>query len=112
MKCFKVLMVALDREASERKDPAAKAYLAKISTVNFIATLLMLYDLLPHLSRLSKVFQKSSLNFSELQSALDTAITSVEQLQNRPGPNEIQLEDFLVSINFKVSNLPAKLEMW
>lgn len=98
MKCFRAVLVALGREATERKDPAATAYLGKISTLKFVTSLCMFYNLLPHLSRLSKV--------------LDTAITSVQQLQDRPGPNENQIEDFLKSIDLKFSDLRAKIQTW
>ena len=66
MKCFKAVLVAFGREATERKDIVAKAYLQKTSSLKFVASLCMFSDLLSHLSRLSRVFQKSTLNFSEL----------------------------------------------
>ena len=110
--CFPALIVALSREASERKDAAAKAYLAHISKVEFVASLLMLQDLLPHLTRLSKVFQKSSFNFSDLQPALDVAMASVEQLRIMPGSNEQQLEQFLESANLTIRDLDLKRRRW
>ena len=112
MKCFKAVLVAFGREATERKDIVAKAYLQNASSLKFVASLCMFSDLLPHLSRLSRVFQKSTLNFSELQPALDTALMSVEQLQARPGPTEDQIEDYLESVDLKISDVPSKLLMW
>ena len=50
------LFISLDREASENNEPTAHGLLKFMKTYKFVACAYLLSDVLPHLSRLSKIF--------------------------------------------------------
>ena len=52
------LIVSLDREDSERGEPIESGLLRFVKTYNFVATAHLLHKVLPHISRLSLIFQK------------------------------------------------------
>ena len=56
---FPSLLVSLDREASENAVPTAHGLLKFMKCYKVIASTYTLSDVLPHLSRLSKIFQKA-----------------------------------------------------
>ena len=68
------LLVSLDCEASENSEPTAHGLLKFIKCYNFVACAYLLSDVLPHLSRLSRIFQKQDVDFSLVQPCLKTAI--------------------------------------
>ena len=49
--------VSLRREAAERNEPMVDGLCRQMSKFNFVATLYLLCDVLPHICRLSRVFQ-------------------------------------------------------
>ena len=55
---------ALAEEAEVRKCPGAKGLYTFCATYGFVAAVYLQADVLPHLARLSKVFQKANVNFS------------------------------------------------
>lgn len=57
--CLPALVASLEREASERADATAAGLAMFVKTTNFVASIHMMSDILPHLSRLSKSFQVS-----------------------------------------------------
>ena len=58
------LLVSLDREASENDEPTAHGLLKFMKGYKFAACAYLLLDVLPHLSRLSKIFQKQNVDLS------------------------------------------------
>ena len=58
---------ALAEEAEHRRCPAAKGLYTFCATYRFVAAIYLQADILPHLSTLSKVFQRSNVNFLHLQ---------------------------------------------
>ena len=55
--CLPALISSLEREASERSDATAAGLAMFVKNTNFIASIHMMSDVLPHLSKLSKTFQ-------------------------------------------------------
>lgn len=58
--CLPALITSLEREASEQSDATAAGLSLFVKNPNFIASIYMMSDVLPHLSRLSKSFQVQS----------------------------------------------------
>ena len=54
---------ALAEEVGNRKCPTAKGLYSFLATYRFISTLHLQADVLPHLARLSKLFQKDDVMF-------------------------------------------------
>ena len=103
--CFASMTAAFSREASQRKDPAAKAYLNSISNVHPVASLLICFVI---------CYPMSKLNFSDLQPAIDTALGSVDQLRITitTGQNGQSLEELLTFANITVQDLAGKTRRW
>ena len=80
---FKSLIVYFDQEVAEHNDPIAKGLVTQISSYSFLAITHMLYDVLSELTRLSKIFQKESLDFSIIGPSVDATIASIS---STPGP--------------------------
>ncbi len=68
------LLVSLDREASEKGEPIATGLLKFMKTYKCVACAYLMSDVLPHLSRLSKIFQKENVDFSLIQPRLQSTI--------------------------------------
>lgn len=58
---------ALAEEAEIRKCPTAKGLYTFCGTFRFVASVYLQADVLPHLARLSKVFQKAHVNFLHIK---------------------------------------------
>ena len=71
------LITSLDREASERGEPIASGLLRFVETYNFVATAHLLHKVLPHISRLSLIFQKEDVYFTLLRPCLVATISAV-----------------------------------
>lgn len=71
------VIVSLDREASKRGEPIASGLLRFVKTYNFVATAHLLHKVLPHISRLSLIFQKEDVDFTLLRLCLDATISTV-----------------------------------
>ena len=61
------VITSLDREASERGEPIASRLVWFVKTFNFIAMAHLLHKVLPHISRLSLIFQKEDVDFTLLR---------------------------------------------
>ena len=61
-RCLPLVLVSLDREASERHDAQALGLPTFLKKANFVATLLLLCDILPPLASLSRSLQRQDLN--------------------------------------------------
>ena len=91
--------LSLDREASERSEPTATGLLRFIRTYNFVASLSLFADVLPHLSKLSRTMQNSSFDFSILQPVIDSCIHSIESQQTTPGRYWSEVDDLLINLS-------------
>ena len=52
----------------------------------FIATLMLISDVLSHVTRLSLLFQKEKIDFSQVQILVQFCIEAVQELARKPGP--------------------------
>ena len=61
---IKCTLASLEREASERHDARALGLATFVKSYKFVATLLMLSDILPPLANLSRAFQRKDLDYT------------------------------------------------
>ena len=61
------LLCSLEREASERSDPAAMGLSTLCKTYMFIATLLFMSDIHSHVTKISLLFQSENVDYSQVQ---------------------------------------------
>ncbi len=54
-------------------------------------------DVLPHLSRLSKIFQKENVDFSLILPCLQSTIDTISVYEHTDGPNLLKVENILTS---------------
>ena len=91
------LLVSLDREESQNREPTAYGLLKFMKSYKFVACSYLLSVVLPHLSRLFKIFQKQNIDLSLVQPCLKSAIDSIKQYQTTQGPNMSRLEQVLAT---------------
>lgn len=80
------LLVSLDREASERTDATAVGLVTLCRMYMFIATLMLMSDILSSINNLSLIFQMETVDFSKVKPLVESCIKSVKNLKTRPGP--------------------------
>ena len=80
------LLVSLDKEASEQMDATALGLVTLCKTYMFIATLMLMSDILSHVNKLSLMFQMESIDFSTVKPVLESCIKEVKNLKTNPGP--------------------------
>ena len=68
------LLCSLEREASERSDPTAMGLAKLCKTYMFIATLLLMSDILSHVTKISLLFQRENIDYSQVQQLVGTCI--------------------------------------
>ena len=81
------ILVSLDREASENGEPTAHGLFKFMKCYKFVACLYLLSDVLPHLSCLSRIFQKEDVDLSLVQPCLKTTIDAIKEYMHCPEPN-------------------------
>ena len=91
VRCLPSILVSLDREASENGEPTAHGLFKFMKCYKFVACLYLLSDVLPHLSRLSRIFQKEDIDFFLVQPCL------IKEYMHCPGPNLSKVDDVLVT---------------
>ena len=96
-KVLPAVIASLEREAEERGEALAVGLCKVVQKYNFIATLYMMCDALPKVSRLSRIFQLSAIDMSELHSHVQTTVASLDSLNSHPGENFNQLDSDLLS---------------
>ena len=69
--------------------------LRAVKSYNFVATLYLLSDVLPHLSSLSLVFQRVSLDLCIVEPEVAATIATLKNLRHQAGPYLRQLDDQL-----------------
>lgn len=91
------LLVSLDREASERGEPTALGLLRFVKSYKFVACAHLLADVLPHLGRLSRIFQKQNVDLTLIQPCLKVTIDSIKQYKDHPGPHLSKVREVVTS---------------
>ena len=86
MQCVDHLPLYYLAEASERADPTAVGLLTLCKTYKFVATLMLMSDILSHVNKLSLLFQMETIDFSTVNSLVETCIKEVKKLKSNPGP--------------------------
>ncbi|XP_041377598.1 zinc finger protein 862-like [Gigantopelta aegis] len=112
--CLKSVYTSLDREASERHDCQAEGLLHFTTKYNFLATLCFLGDVLPPLTILSRVFQRTELDFACMKSHLQGTAAAIRcKLDACPGKLLKSIRekmDELIPIQDKLSAVTDKQE--
>ena len=93
--CFPSVLASLEREASERHDAQALGLSSFMETYKFLATLLMLCDILPCMACLSKAFQKQDLDYTLIKPLISGSIATLNNLKTSPGEHFLSLDKFL-----------------
>ncbi|XP_078581210.1 zinc finger protein 862-like [Branchiostoma floridae x Branchiostoma japonicum] len=94
-KTFAAVVMSLEREATERSEAAARGLALFLKDFKFCATLMMMSDILPKLTKLSKVFQRKDVNFSDIHDRVGDTIDGLMKLKQTPGENFSGLDGFL-----------------
>ncbi|XP_006813061.1 zinc finger protein 862-like [Saccoglossus kowalevskii] len=92
---FASVLMSLDCEGEERSDAKAVGLQNLMSSWRFIATMLLMCDLLPHVSRLSKAFQASEFEYSSMKPLVRSTITTITDMKHNDGENLQQLPDLI-----------------
>ena len=90
--CYTSVVFSLHREAEQRSDAKALGLSNLISEYRFVCTMLLLCDVLPHITYLSKAFQIADSDYSIIARMLSTTLQSLETLQHTDGSNLAGLE--------------------
>ena len=83
---LKSLVTYFEQEYAENNDPIAKGLVTRVSSYKFFAITHLLYDVRSELIRLSKIFQKESLDFSAITPSVNAAVASITAMGSHPGP--------------------------
>lgn len=92
------LIASLEREASERTDATAAGLAMFVKSPFFLCAIAMLLDTLPHLNRLSKLFQKTSIDFSMVDTLVSSTQLVLTNLLDNPGPNTKDIATYFNSL--------------
>ena len=103
---FPAVCVSLSREAKERGDALAVGLSNVVRKYDFVASLYMMCDVLPVVSRLSCVLQSSYIDLSQLHSLVSCTIEALELLCVSTGPRmntlDADLENSLAQCEINV----------
>ena len=97
IRTFPSILVSLDREASEKGEATAHGLLSFMKCYKFVATTYLLSDVLPHISRLSRIFQKENVDLTLIQPCLQTTIDAIKDYKDNTGPNLRKLDNVLAT---------------
>ena len=75
------LIASLEREATERSEPAAVGLVKFVKTHYFVGCCYLLNKVLPHISRLSLIFQQEDIDLSLIKPALESTLASIEEVR-------------------------------
>ncbi len=92
MRILPAVIASLEREASERGEAIAVGLSRVVQTFKFIATLYMMCDVLPKVARLSRIFQLSAIDLSQLNAHVSVTVQSLNELINHSGDNFSKLK--------------------
>ena len=108
VKILPAVITSLEREAEERGQALAVGLCKVVKKYTFIATLYMLCDILPTISRLSCIFQSSTIDLSALDNLVSSTIESVQLLCSQAGNFARKLDSDLLSslVPFSIHHSP------
>ena len=72
------VLATLAEEADLKKDPVARGLYTYCATYRFVAAVHLQADILPHLARLSKLFQKENVNFMAIKNHVSCHVFSTD----------------------------------
>ena len=75
-------------------------------TYNFVACTLLLADILPHLNRLSLLFQNQCVDLTLIQPCIEATKESIQQYRDNPGPHMTTIESVISASDLKEFNIP------
>ncbi|XP_071949126.1 zinc finger protein 862-like [Antedon mediterranea] len=99
-------LVSLEREGEERGDAKAIGLFHLARTYRFVATMLLLCDILPHVSRLCKAFQAREFQHCLIQPLVKATLTTISDMKTTDGPTLQELPQLLD--NLKSSDIDVK----
>ena len=76
------LIMSLEREGTERHEPAVVGLVRFVKTYYFVACCKLLSKVLPHINRLSLLFQFEDVDLSVIQPNLNATIHAIEQYRD------------------------------
>ena len=85
VKVLPAVLVSLGREVKERGDAPAHGVSKVVRQYNFIASLYMMCDILPVITRLSCVIQSTSIELSQLHMLVSSTIRTLKMYRTNPG---------------------------
>ena len=88
------VLASLEWEAQEKGDPTALGLSKLMQTFNFVATLFLMSNVLPHLSRLSKLFQRHDVNLAHIEPLLST-IQVLRKMETEDSPHLQRVKEVL-----------------
>ena len=76
-KTLPAVLTALEREGSERGEPVALGLVKSMKHYYFISCLYMMSEVLPHLSRLSRLFQSCDIDLAMIKPSVRTCLNAL-----------------------------------
>ena len=86
------VVVSLEREATERGEPMAIGLVKTIKTYEFVASLYLFCDVLPHICKLSLIFQQQEVDLSAVRSHVTATLACISKYEDSPTPSLSGLE--------------------
>ena len=93
--CYVSIVLSLEREGTERCEAKAIGLSQLILEYRFVCTMLLLCDVLPHITHLSKCFQIETVDYRVIPTMLSSTISSLQQLITCDGSNFSSLQSYL-----------------
>ncbi|XP_036975521.1 zinc finger protein 862-like isoform X3 [Acanthopagrus latus] len=79
---LKAVLATLAEEAEIKRCPIAKGLYTFCATYRFVASVYLQADILPHLARLSKVFQQANVNFLHIKEQVPITIETLRRIKD------------------------------
>ena len=95
------LVLSLEREGEERSDAKAIGLANLVKEYRFVCTMLLLCDVLPHISILSKPFQVMDCDYSMISHILGSTLTTLNQLKTVDGSNLSGVDNYIAELSSK-----------
>ena len=93
------LFATLEREVAKKDDAVAHGLVHAIKCYKLMATIYLLSDVLPLLSKLNLVFQKENIDLCVVKLVVNPTLASLRVLRNKPGLHFKQLDETLTTLS-------------
>ena len=93
----------LESQANEQGCPLAHGLAVAVKAFDFVATVYLLSDILPQVSRLSLVFQTANVNLSLIKPQVSATIAAIRRFKSSPDPYYKKLDEALSSLAIDVT---------